>query len=277
VTPVPTAPGDLPVNLGFFTASPDGKRVAVVESETDAVAVVEIDSGKTQIISPPHPRWQCRTMPAWKSATELTFAALHDGGPAWMLWREGEPLRCISESWPKSSTAKWLEQKNDNTTNPAPDLQTRSCPMKPAIYLLFATSVHAEDTAFFESKIRPVLVEHCYECHSAESGKSKGGLMLDTKAAIRAGGDTGPAVVPGDVAKSLLLTAIKHSDPDLEMPPKEPQLPKAVIADMEAWIKAGAADPRESAVKAAERPPVDVESGRKFWSYQKPQKVIWQH
>lgn len=120
VTPIPTAPGDLPVNLGFFTASPDGKRVAVVESETDAVAVVEIDTGKTLLISPPHPRWQCRTMPAWKSATELTFAALHNGAPAWMLWREGEPLRCISESWPKSSTAKWLEQKNDNTTNPAP-------------------------------------------------------------------------------------------------------------------------------------------------------------
>jgi mono/diheme cytochrome c family protein len=140
--------------------------------------------------------------------------------------------------------------------------------------LLLALPIHAaEDMAFFESKVRPVLVKHCYECHSAEAGKSKGGLTLDTKQSIRAGGDTGPAVVPGDVAKSLLLTAIKHSDPDLEMPPKEPQLPKSVIADMEAWIKAGAADPRESAVKAAERPPVDVESGRKFWSYQKPQKV----
>lgn len=120
VKPVPTAPGDLPVNLGFFIASPDGKRVAVVESETDAVAVVEIDTGKTQIISPPHPRWQCRTMPAWKSATELTFAALHDGAPAWMLWSEGKPLRCISESWPKSSTAKWLEQKSDSATSQSP-------------------------------------------------------------------------------------------------------------------------------------------------------------
>jgi hypothetical protein len=120
VTPIPTAPGDLPVNLGFFIASPDGKRVAVVESETDAVAVVEIDTGKTQIISPPNPRWQCRTMPAWKSATELTFAALHDGAPAWMLWSEGKPLRCISESWPKSSTAKWLEQKSESATSQSP-------------------------------------------------------------------------------------------------------------------------------------------------------------
>ncbi len=120
VTPIPTAPGDLPVNLGFFTASPDGKRVAVVESETDAVAVVEIDTGKTQIISPPHPRWQCRTMPAWKSAAELTFAALHNGAPAWMLWSEGKPLRCISESWSKSSTAKWLEQKSESATSKSP-------------------------------------------------------------------------------------------------------------------------------------------------------------
>lgn len=128
----------------------------------------------------------------------------------------------------------------------------------------------AEDFAFFEAKVRPVLAEHCYECHSVESGKSKGGLMLDTKHATLTGGDTGPAVVPGDPSKSLLLTAIKHSDPDLEMPPKKPQLSKAVIADIETWIKAGAADPRVAAVKAAERPPVDLEAGRQFWSYKKP-------
>ncbi|OYW20085.1 MAG: hypothetical protein B7Z55_07800, partial [Planctomycetales bacterium 12-60-4] len=147
--------------------------------------------------------------------------------------------------------------------------------MTRSLFLTFAFTGIAQsaDTAFFEAKIRPVLVKHCYECHSVESGKSKGGLTLDTRQGIRAGGDTGPAVVPGESEKSLLLTAIKHSDPDLEMPPKKPQLSKAVIADFETWIKAGAADPRETAVKAAERPPVDVESGRKFWSYQKPQRI----
>lgn len=136
-----------------------------------------------------------------------------------------------------------------------------------------AASAAADDDglAFFESKIRPVLIEHCYECHSLESGKSKGGLQLDTKDGIRTGGETGPAVVPGDPAKSLLLTAISHGDPDLQMPPKKPQLPKAVIADVTAWIKAGAADPRVSSTRAVERPPVDMESGRKFWAYQKPQ------
>lgn len=139
--------------------------------------------------------------------------------------------------------------------------------------LLIAVHANGDDLSFFESKIRPVLVKQCYECHSVESGKSKGGLTLDTKQGIRTGGDTGPAIVPGDVSKSLLLAAIKHSDPDLEMPPKKPRLPQAVIADFEAWIKAGAADPRESAQKTAERPPVDVASGRKFWSYQKPRQV----
>lgn len=114
VTPVPTAPGDLPVNLGFFTASPDGKRVAVVESETDAVAVVEVDTGRTDLISPPHPRWHCRTMPAWKSATELTHAALHEGAPAWMLWQVGGKTRRLSETWPASATAKWLELQRED-------------------------------------------------------------------------------------------------------------------------------------------------------------------
>jgi len=149
--------------------------------------------------------------------------------------------------------------------------------MKPAlpffIVYVCTCAVRGEDVTFFESKVRPVLVKQCYECHSVESGKSKGGLTLDTKQGIRSGGDTGPAVVPGDAAESLLLAAIKHSDPDLEMPPKKAKLSEAVIADFETWIKTGAADPRESAVKAAERPPVDVESGRKFWSYQKPKQV----
>jgi hypothetical protein len=111
--PIPTAPGDLPANLGYFVASPDGRRVAVVEAETDAVAVVEVDTGRTQIISPPHQHWGCRTIPAWKSAAELTFAALHDSEarPAWMLWSEGAGLRSLSEKWPAETTAEWLEFK----------------------------------------------------------------------------------------------------------------------------------------------------------------------
>lgn len=111
VVPVPTAPGDIPANLGYFVASPDGKRVAVVESDTDAVAVVEIENGKTEIVSPAHAGWQCRTLPAWKSSTELTFAALKNGSPKWMLWKQGEGVRGISDKWPAEATKAWLEEK----------------------------------------------------------------------------------------------------------------------------------------------------------------------
>jgi hypothetical protein len=138
---------------------------------------------------------------------------------------------------------------------------------------VWGSALAAEDPAFFEAKIRPVLVKRCYECHSTESGKSKGGLLLDTRAAIRAGGESGPAVVPGDPARSLLFGAIQHADPDLQMPPKGPQMPAEVIAEFEAWIKAGAFDPREAAVEPVDRPPVDVESGRRFWSYRRPVKT----
>ncbi len=135
------------------------------------------------------------------------------------------------------------------------------------------TAATADELQFFESKIRPVLAAHCYECHSGESGKSKGGLLLDTREGIRAGGDRGPAVVPGNPAKSVLLTALAHTDPDLQMPPKKAQLPKSVIADIERWIKMGAPDPREATGKTAAKPPVDLESGRKFWAYQKPARA----
>lgn len=119
LAPVPTAPGDLPANLGYFAASPDGKKVAVVESDTDAVAVVEIESGNTEIVSPVHADWQCRTMPAWKSSTELTFAALKDGTPRWMLWKQGEGVRCINEPWPPVATKTWLEEKKREPLQPA--------------------------------------------------------------------------------------------------------------------------------------------------------------
>lgn len=118
VQPVPTAPGDLPTDLAWFVASPDGKQVAVVESETDAVAVVAVDTGKTQIISAPHPRWRSNTMPAWKSSSELTFAALHENAPAWVLWSEGAGTRKLSTAWPASATEVWLEENKERTAQP---------------------------------------------------------------------------------------------------------------------------------------------------------------
>lgn len=128
----------------------------------------------------------------------------------------------------------------------------------------------AQGTAFFESKIRPVLVQHCYQCHSVKSGKSEGGLRLDSRNGIRSGGDRGAAIVPGDLKKSVLLTAISHTDPDLKMPPRKERLPESVINDFKTWINAGAADPREEETTNVAAPPVTIEAGRKFWAYQKP-------
>ena len=83
---------------------------------------------------------------------------------------------------------------------------------------VYAAESTAEGIAFFEKKIRPVLVEHCYKCHSASSEKMKGGLLLDTREGIRKGGESGHAVVPGNLKESLLISALKHDD--FEMPPK---------------------------------------------------------
>ena len=136
----------------------------------------------------------------------------------------------------------------------------------PSLLLLTsALASAAEETTLFETKIRPVLVEHCYSCHSAEAKKIKGGLLLDTREGIRRGGDTGHAVVPGDTEKSLLIKAIRYEDPDLEMPPKK-KLSAEVIADFEKWVASGATDPREG--KAGAVTTIDLEEGRKHWSFQ---------
>jgi len=109
---VPTASGTLPTNLSFFTVSPDGKLAAVVESGNDAVAVVDLASGAVDLISPSHTDWQCRTMPAWRSSTELTFAALGKSGhPEWMLWSKSGGVRAISGKWPAAATTGWLEKQ----------------------------------------------------------------------------------------------------------------------------------------------------------------------
>ena len=105
--------------------------------------------------------------------------------------------------------------------------------------------VRATDpVAFFETKIRPVLVEHCQKCHAGAA--TKGGLRLDSREAILAGGDSGPAIVPGDLAKSRLIEAISYRNADLQMPPKG-RLPDAAIRDIETWVKAGAVWPGPAA------------------------------
>ena len=120
---------------------------------------------------------------------------------------------------------------------------------------------------FFEKEVRPLLVEHCYECHSAGAEKLKGGLYLDSREGWMKGGDTGPALVPGQPDRSLLIEAVRYGNADLEMPPKN-KLADRHIAILEKWVSVGAPDPREEpVVPQAKRSGMTVEEGRQFWCY----------
>ncbi len=135
-------------------------------------------------------------------------------------------------------------------------------------------SSEAEQLQFFEKRIRPVLVEHCYRCHSEEAEKVKGGLTLDTKQAALLGGESGrPGIAPGHPAQSTLYEAITYLNDEMQMPPKE-KLPAEVVADFKKWIEMGAADPRVAQVKNANggRRGIDMHEGRKHWAFQKPVK-----
>src|SRR3954471_2973113 len=106
-----------------------------------------------------------------------------------------------------------------------------------------ATRPTAEGVEYFEKNIRPVLVERCYRCHSADAEKIKGGLVLDTREGMLKGGDNGVVIVPGKPEKSRLITAIAYHDEEIRMPPKEP-LADAQIAHFVEWVRMGAPDPR---------------------------------
>ena len=120
---------------------------------------------------------------------------------------------------------------------------------------------------FFEKEIRPILIEHCYECHS--SGKKvRGGLLLDSRAGIEAGGDSGRVITPGDPEASRLVNAIRYKNRDLQMPPKN-KLSAGAILKLEEWIRMGAPDPRDKpSTKISTQRGMSVEEGRTFWSFQ---------
>jgi cytochrome c553 len=108
----------------------------------------------------------------------------------------------------------------------------------------------SEDAEFFERKIRPVLANSCYECHSHQAKKNKAGLYLDNREDLLKGGETGVAVVLGEPDKSRLIEAVRWSDPDFQMPPKQ-KLPESAIKDLSQWVKKGAPWPKEAAPKIA--------------------------
>ena len=123
----------------------------------------------------------------------------------------------------------------------------------------------AEQLDFFEKKIRPLFAEKCYQCHSAQAGKSKGGLQLDSRAEMLKGGTTGPALVPGEPEKGLLLKAVRGDDPDLWMPPKGDKLTAEQITSLQAWIKMGAPapiGPQRTRIQAL------LEQAKTHWAFQ---------
>jgi hypothetical protein len=133
--------------------------------------------------------------------------------------------------------------------------------------LQFATTPTDEQLTFFESKIRPLLVEHCYDCHSQESDEPGGGLLLDSRAGIIRGGHTEPILIPGDPDNSLLIQAVSHSNPDLKMPP-DSRLNSDQIADLASWVRMRAPDPRlEDTVAGLQaKTEIDWNKARDFWS-----------
>ena len=141
-------------------------------------------------------------------------------------------------------------------------------------WLLAWTSVlSADDSAnqFFEEKIGPVLAEHCYECHSAQAKRAirlKGGLLLDSRDGVRRGGDSGPAVIPGNPEDSLILEALRFES--LEMPPAG-KLPDEVIGDFVRWIEMGAPDPRDvdAAIGSGELSEEMLQS-LEYWAFEQP-------
>ncbi len=118
--------------------------------------------------------------------------------------------------------------------------------------------------AFFEEHVRPLLAEHCYKCHSHEAKSPRGGLLLDSRDGWVKGGDNGPAVVPGDPERSLLIRAVRYQG-KAKMPPRG-KLSAKQIDLLERWVRLGAPDPRDGTAAVA-RTGIDVERGRNYWAF----------
>ncbi|MBM4068880.1 MAG: DUF1549 domain-containing protein [Planctomycetes bacterium] len=137
------------------------------------------------------------------------------------------------------------------------------------IWLVAAPTATGQDgnIEFFEKHVRPLLAEHCYSCHSDVKKKAKGGLRLDSRDALRKGGDQGPAVVPGRPDASLLIKAIRYRDDELRMPPAG-KLAQREIDTLVEWVRRGAPDPRVGA--EPKKSAIDSPKGQRFWSFVAP-------
>ncbi|KAA5540730.1 DUF1553 domain-containing protein [Roseiconus nitratireducens] len=137
-----------------------------------------------------------------------------------------------------------------------------------AIFFTFGSTAFSDDTqhtTFFSEYVQPIFEQHCFDCHSHDAGEANGGLVLDSKAGWSVGGDSGPAVLPGEAAKSLLFQVVNHEVEGLKMPP-DGKLSEDELQLIEKWISDGAHDPRDG--KAATRLAINIEAGRKWWAFQ---------
>ena len=154
----------------------------------------------------------------------------------------------------------------------------RSVRVIPAVLVLTLAPLVAGDelrpeaVAFFETRIRPLLVEHCYECHSATSETVHGGLVLDSRPGIQKGGDSGEVIIPGVPDRSLLVHAVRYDDELLQMPP-EGMLSAAQIRDLVSWVAMGAPDPR-SVGTLVESHALDVAAADEHWAFRPPEDVL---
>ncbi len=147
------------------------------------------------------------------------------------------------------------------------DLSDEATPAKQAKALSDA------ELKFFESKVRPILVEHCYACHSQESGVEEGNLRLDTRERMRRGGNNGPTMMLGDPELSPLIRAVSHANKDIAMPPPDAgrKLSDEEIGVLKEWIRMGAPDPREESEVGVDRNAHDA--AKEWWAFQPVQQT----
>jgi hypothetical protein len=190
--------------------------------------------------------------------------------------RRREPLRCVSihASWESDSV---LSRSQDQQTQAVrPVAQAGGVTVIAFLFLILvaltmtaqAESLSSEQNEFFESKVRPILVEHCYKCHSADADEIEAGLVLDSKQGWMNGGDSGAAIVPGNLDESLLIHAIRYQEDVVSgMPPKS-KLPDQKLAILEQWVSMGAPDPRTDAKTGSPIKEFDLQARfEEHWSW----------
>ena len=148
--------------------------------------------------------------------------------------------------------------------------------MKPALWIWLVGTIcvlpafgqtppTSDDITFFEQKVRPLLVERCYSCHSREAKNLKGGLQLDALDYVLAGGDSGPAVVAGQADQSLLIQAVRYDGSATAMPP-DSKLSDREMAVLEEWVNRGVPFPSSEQTERVQKK-IDIVEGRKHWAF----------